>query len=61
MKFEYTGRQVYGTRWYKVIAEEGEILTNQNIDDAIPMDIAPWGFRVECNNGKEAVIAGYVD
>lgn len=61
MKFEYTGQQTYGTRWYKVFAEKGETLTKEAIKEAIPNNIAPWGCRVEYNKGTEALVAAYVD
>ena len=61
MKFEYTGRQVYGSRGYKVYAEEGETLTEKTIEEAIPSNIAPWGCYVEYNNGTEAMVEAYVD
>lgn len=61
MKFEYTGEQVYGTRWYKAYAEEGEVLTENAIEEAIPNDIAPWGCRIEYIQDKQALVAAYVD
>lgn len=61
MKFNLISKTPYGTDHYKVIADEGEALTNEAIENAIPFDIAPFGCAVVYCNGKEAEVKAYVD
>lgn len=61
MKFVYTGEQTPSTEKYKVFADEGEILTRQAVAEAMPIDIAPFGCRIEYCSNEMAVVVCYVD
>lgn len=61
MKFVYTGEQTPSTKKYRVFADEGETLTRQAVAEATPIDIAPFGCRVEYCSSEIAIVVCYVD